>query len=698
MRLPRLFDGLAFRIALLLTIALVPIGLIAVSLTYRIAADEARRNESAILALTSEAAASEESVMRAGATVAEALAAALKVVRDDAERCSGLFKAFVRENGEYSFAGFIDRNGIIVCASEGVGRDASQGPVFQQMQRKPAPRIDANRTALISGTSVIVISQPVFDVDGAFDGYVGVSLPNRRRFRTLELLSVSRPVELITFNDKGVVLSAEEVSDSVASRLPRDRNLASFVGRARTSFTGQTASGEPRVFAVVPIISNTVYALGSWPEDEVRGRLGVVWESPMLFPSLMWLVSLGVAYMAVHRLAIRNISDLRGRMQRFTSTRRFERRRKRWAVPLEFREIEGTFSELAETVTREEAELENTIHSRTVLLKEVHHRVKNNLQLIASILSMKIRKAATPEARNALKEVQLRVMSIATVHQALYTTSTVGQVQADELLDSIVSKTIEAGALPSGVVKISTDYAPVSLYPDQAVPLSLMDVRGGDQRAEICRPAGRRRTPSIRVRLTRDSSDSGVIEVENTIGTPLMQPEQMRGTGMGSNLIRAFALQIRGKVAGRRQRPRPLPRARRIPDHRVRACAGPRRPARRGRGRKSPARRARPASENGATPPIRRGLTGVSFLNSGNLPSWSRVIATLTFRSACFSVETSADGASASATCDMIRSLSDSATGFSPMPRKPPTPTIAQACPSAIWTRSISPIHSSFES
>lgn len=545
MRLPRLIDGLAFRVALLLTIALVPIGLIAVFQTYRIAEDEERRGESAILALTAEAAASEESVMRAGATVAEALAAALPVVRDDPAQCSRLFASFVRQNGRYVFAGYVDETGTVVCGSAGVGTDLSDSVVYRNMSKSPGPRIDANPTAPISGRSVIALSQPVFDDAGAFDGYVAVSVPNRGSFRNRELANLAGPVELVTFNAEGVVLSSEDGIDTVAARLPHDRSLASFVGGPRTAFTGITPTGEVRVFAVVPIIEDIVYALGSWPDDEAQGWFGSASLASLLFPVLMWLVSLGVAYMAVHRLAIRNIANLRHRMQRFIATRRLERRRPRVSVPLEFRDVDATFADLAETVVREEAELENTIHSRTVLLKEVHHRVKNNLQLIASIVSMKIRKAATPEARTALKEVQMRVMSIATVHRALYTTSTIGRVQADELLPQIVSKTIEAGVQPGAEVRITTTFEPVSLYPDQAVPMSLLASEATTNALKyVGRPPGG--SPWIRVSLTRGSGDAAVLEVENSRGTPMLDPASVRGTGLGANLIRAFALQMRG--------------------------------------------------------------------------------------------------------------------------------------------------------
>ncbi len=54
---------------------------------------------------------------------------------------------------------------------------------------------------------------------------------------------------------------------------------------------------------------------------------------------------------------------------------------------------------MTETILHDEAEMEDVVHQKEVLLREVHHRVKNNLQLIASIMNMQMRRATSPEVR-----------------------------------------------------------------------------------------------------------------------------------------------------------------------------------------------------------------------------------------------------------------------------------------------------------
>ncbi|SMX42947.1 sensor histidine kinase [Actibacterium lipolyticum] len=542
----RFFDGLGFRVAALLTLALFPIGLIAVSLTHQFSEAADRRAETALLALTAQAAASEEALIRSGFSTSKALASAMPSIRDDTPVCNDVFLSFVDNNPEFSFAGYIGPDGILQCGSSAVGFDFSENAVFKEMRKDPAPRSDLSKNAPISKTAVIVISTPVF-MAGEFAGYVAVSLPHNETRLQLEKLPSERPVELITFNNDGEVLSSEGGLDGVNLRLPQGRALVGFVAHQRTSFSGRTNGGEERIFAVVPILRNSVYAIGSWPRERLAVAPGLAVTTPMLFPIAMWLTSLGVAFFAVHRLVIKHIRRLSHDMRRFAATRRHDDGPLSESVPLELREIDDAWRDLAETLVRDEAELEGTIHDKSVLLKEVHHRVKNNLQLIASIVNMKIRKARTPEARQALKEVQNRVMSIATVHRSLYETTTEGRVRADELLRDTVGKLVTAGTPQEAKLQSSQHYDPVILYPDQAVPLSLLASEATTNALKyLGRPS--EGLPNIDVRLEITEPGRALLSIENSKGTPIVPPEQVRGTGLGTNLITAFTQQLGGRL------------------------------------------------------------------------------------------------------------------------------------------------------
>jgi two-component sensor histidine kinase len=119
-------------------------------------------------------------------------------------------------------------------------------------------------------------------------------------------------------------------------------------------------------------------------------------------------------------------------------------------------------------------ELESALAKKTVLLREVHHRVKNNLAVISSLLGMKADATGNPEARVALHESQQQVQSIALVHEHLCGSDRLDRVNfadyAQQLLQGLYS--LFAGG-PKGI-SIETHFEPIELGMERAVPCALI--------------------------------------------------------------------------------------------------------------------------------------------------------------------------------------------------------------------------------
>ncbi|GAB1378857.1 sensor histidine kinase [Pararhodobacter aggregans] len=541
------FRGLAARVAGTLAIALMPIGAIAVYQAVQIGADEQRRVEAALLTSTAEAAAGEALAISAAGGAVATLAAHVAADGGAVDGCSEMFVNVVRATPQFSFAGYADADGILRCASADVGRDLTDGLLYPVINRDRQPVVMASGFGAISGTSVIVSAAPV-RINGDYAGFVLVSVPHSRIFGIPGSSTLDANLDVLTFNAEGDVLSTGGDFGDVAEMVPVGRPLPSLVTNRQFSFSGHTASGEQRIFAVVPIIPGVVHALGSWP----RPTLGWMRLSPILFPVLMLMVGLVVAMGAVNALVIRHIRHLRRNMTEFSTSRRIETLAPSGRLSQELAEIDEAWTDLANRLVQDEAELENMVHEKNVLLKEVHHRVKNNLQLIASIVNLKIRRASTPEARRTLKEVQMRVMSIASVHRALYSGPTSGQVAADELLNSVIASTISAGLTDDRLITINQSYAPVQLYPDQAVPLLLM---ASEAVTNALKYMGRLENgeATLEIALTAEGlnasgQNTAVLRIANTRGTPFLAPDQVSGSGLGRSLIAGFATQIGGTV------------------------------------------------------------------------------------------------------------------------------------------------------
>ena len=348
---------------------------------------------------------------------------------------------------------------------------------------------------------------------------------------------------IVTFNSAGQALVGDFGNGSdPAGILPQGMTLDSLIPLTDTTFRATSNSGEQRVFSVVAVVPDLVYAMGSWsPQLTGIAGLNVSRFAAVLFPVALWVVSLAVAYFAVYRLVLRHVRELRGQMRRFALGNRDAPPPILESAPGEIRDVSETFHNMARIVIRDEAALEEAVAEKTVLLKEVHHRVKNNLQLIASIINMQSRVIDDTDAKRVLRSVQDRVASLATIYKNLYQAEHLESVEADRLIRDIIGQMSTASVVNDQSIQVDTQLEPLVLLPDQAVPLTLLTTEAFTNALKYAgKPPGAERA-WVRVQLHRDRDGCAVLTIENSLGRPI---NELEGTGLGSQLIEAFAMQL----------------------------------------------------------------------------------------------------------------------------------------------------------
>ena len=265
----------------------------------------------------------------------------------------------------------------------------------------------------------------------------------------------------------------------------------------------------------------------------------------------MWLASLLVAWLAAEHQALRHIRALRRSIIAFAGGSRTVDPPDLLHAPNELRDVGDAYERLVDSVLHDAAELEDTVHQKEVLLREVHHRVKNNLQLIASIMNIQMRKAVSPEAKLLVKGLHDRVMSLATVHRELYQTTGLTDVRADELLAMIVAQVLRMGSTPGQQIETTTDFDPIRLTPDQAVPLSLILT---EALTNVLKHAGRGEDGRIWLTVSLRQVEDGraVLRVTNSLRAgpaEAVAAPDVDSTNLGEQLLAAFAMQLNGDLS-----------------------------------------------------------------------------------------------------------------------------------------------------
>lgn len=137
----------------------------------------------------------------------------------------------------------------------------------------------------------------------------------------------------------------------------------------------------------------------------------------MLLPLLMWIAAASIAWFVVDRLLIRPLRQLRGAVAAFTPGEIIDPGAVRAMPAQEIRELGDTFQAISRTVAAHEAGLAEGLIRQTKLTREVHHRVKNNLQVISSLINFHARSARSVDATEAYSSIQRRVDALAVVHR-----------------------------------------------------------------------------------------------------------------------------------------------------------------------------------------------------------------------------------------------------------------------------------------
>jgi PAS domain S-box-containing protein len=128
---------------------------------------------------------------------------------------------------------------------------------------------------------------------------------------------------------------------------------------------------------------------------------------------------------------------------------------------------------LEERLDRRTAEIRRSLIEKTALLKEVHHRVKNNLQVICSLLSMQIACSAEDAAR-PLNDAHSRVLSMSLIHELIYQSDTLADLNFGAYIEALASQLFAAYCVDPARIRLELQVEPINLSLDQSIPCGLI--------------------------------------------------------------------------------------------------------------------------------------------------------------------------------------------------------------------------------
>jgi PAS domain S-box-containing protein len=196
---------------------------------------------------------------------------------------------------------------------------------------------------------------------------------------------------------------------------------------------------------------------------------------------------------------------------------------------------------------RNEAALRTALRDKEALLKEVHHRVKNNLQVITSLLRLEAVRSEHLLTKAVLKDMQGRIRAMALLHESLYRSGQFAQVDLAAYLRQVTSKLFRALALEPDTIRFHLELAPVWLALDQAVPCGLIVNELISNCLKHGFPDGRRGEIRIALQTMDDGTRIQLRVSDNGVGLP-EDFATRKGHSLGLQLVHDLARQLQGRL------------------------------------------------------------------------------------------------------------------------------------------------------
>jgi two-component sensor histidine kinase len=191
------------------------------------------------------------------------------------------------------------------------------------------------------------------------------------------------------------------------------------------------------------------------------------------------------------------------------------------------------------------------LHQRETMLREIHHRVKNNMQVMSSLLSLQSRAASNPETARMLEENQNRIQSMALLHEILYQSDDLALVDFSKYLLRMVDHLFRSFGVNNRQIRLHTELDPVRFELDDALPCGLLISEVISNSLKHGFPSDR--TGEIHIQLRSQSPTTvSLVLSDNGVGLPGTR-DWMTSRSLGLRLVRALAQQLGASLEIRSQ-------------------------------------------------------------------------------------------------------------------------------------------------
>lgn len=202
--------------------------------------------------------------------------------------------------------------------------------------------------------------------------------------------------------------------------------------------------------------------------------------------------------------------------------------------------------EQSKQTIRDSLAQQQSLREKDVLLREIHHRVKNNMQILSSMIRLQTRRAESAELREVLAESEARIRSMGLLHEKLYQSDSVSMIDVEGYLRSLTNELMRMNTRATSNVEIKLIVHGIQMGLDTALPCGLIVTELISNSMKYAFPDGRAGAILVSVSKTADGEYS-LIVWDNGIGVP-ESFDISKAKSLGLRLVTMLSAQLNGQL------------------------------------------------------------------------------------------------------------------------------------------------------
>jgi two-component sensor histidine kinase len=530
------FSGWALRqrLQFIVTLALLPVVMVSIFQgVARTSLDIANIHERLVQSART-VAGGDQNLLAAAEQVLRAVGS-LSEVRAMSGNCDGVLSDTLIGVRYFSNLTRIDAKGNVVCSAMALskGLNVEKMDIFQQSRTTAAMTVSREIISQVTGQPVIGAMLALRKPDGSFDGTVAIALDTHWIDYMIRASNLPKGAVVAVYDKSGKVIAS---NNPRVARAITDAALASGTRVDTASATDDR--GVTWRYGNAALIGNTIFVAFAMGEGRLFGPTYLHVGLDFLLPILM----IGFAWFAIRLATDRQVNQWIAYLRRIAAAYRtghYAIRPDLAEAPAEFKQLGDAMSEMAGGIQDRDRRLREAVEMKTTLIREIHHRVKNNLQIVMSLLSIQANQVKETGARDALLQAQTRINALALVHRILNELEDQSTLDISQLLHELSHQI--AGGMSGEHVRIEVDVESRVVSGNVAVALALFTVEALTNIFKHAFPGDKQGV--IRISLT--SVPGGRLKLaiaDDGIGFSLDETDK----SVGSRLIKTFGLQLGG--------------------------------------------------------------------------------------------------------------------------------------------------------